>query len=636
MAEQKVQVSEQEARDAAEAARESKWAGRSVMRELFLGEFNVDLVQPFPSEREWRPEFAEFMSQLEELLENEVDSVEIERTGEYPKHVLDRLRELGVFGMKIPSKYDGLGFSQEEYCEALELMGRYDANIVALVSAHQSIGVPQPVKLFGNEEQKKKYLPQCAKGAISAFALTEPQVGSDPARVATIAEKDGDEYVLNGTKLWCTNGTIAELYVVMARNPETKKISAFVVEGDREGLTVEHRCHFMGLKALANGVIGLKNVRVPKENLIGKEGSGLKIALTTLNAGRLSIPAAAVGFGKEALEYCREWANDRVQWGVPIVKHEAIGHKISQMGATLWAMESISRLCNRLADTEGYDIRLEAAAAKEWNTVQGWHMVDSAMQVRGGRGYETEWSLKARGEKPVPIERMMRDSRINTIFEGSSEVMHLFMAREAVDKHLQVAGDLVDPKKGIGAKIAALPKIALFYAWWYPTRWLGFSLWPRFGGFGSLGKHLRFVHRKSRKLARAIFHGMVWHGPKLERRQGFLFRVVDIGMELFAMAASVSRANAMVKANHPEAKSAVALADTFCAIGRQRVNALFASLFRNNDDALTSLAKQISDGRHAWMEKEGLPFPQEKSDLPSQAAKPEPAKEQEPPAAASA
>jgi len=559
MSERNLRVSERESMEVAEASREKEWKKPSFLRELFLGNFHLDLIHPYPLERgPDRPEFAAFYNALKEFLESEVDPAEIDRTGEYPDHVVDGLRKLGAFGMKIPKEYGGLGFTNREYQKVMKLFGTFDGNLSALLSAHQSIGVPQPLKLFGTEEQKKRFLPRCAKGEISAFALTEPQVGSDPARLMTTAEKsaDGSHYVLNGEKLWCTNGTIADLIVVMAKHPDSNRISAFVVEMSAPGIVVEHRCHFMGLRALANAVISFTDVEVPAGNLIGKEGQGLKIALTTLNDGRLSIPNGSVGVAKACLEIVRKWSSERVQWGKAIGKHEAIAHKIADIAGYTYAMESVVDLATTMADDKRVDIRLEAAAAKEWNTLRTWQVVDETMQVRGGRGYETEASLAARGEEPVPVERIMRDYRINKIFEGSSEIMHLFMAREAVDKHLDVAGAMVDPGKSGAEKLAALPKIAAFYASWYPTRWLGWSLPPRYAEFGSLAGHLRFVERSSRKLSREIFHGMIAYGGKLQNKQAFLFRLVDVANELFAMASSVSRAQAMAEEGHPDAARA--------------------------------------------------------------------------------
>lgn len=604
------QKSEQESFQVAEAARQKEWEQPSFMRELFLGNFRLDLIHPFPDTRQRRPEFAEFYDKMKAFLKEEVNPVEIDRTGEYPPHVVDGLRKLGAFGMKVPKAYGGLGLNQLEYNQTMELIGSYDGNLTALLSAHQSIGVPQPLKLFGTPEQKKKYLPRCAAGAISAFALTEPHVGSDPARLASSYRQDvSGDYILNGEKLWCTNGTLADLLVVMARDPKTKAISTFIVETAWEGVKVEHRCHFMGLKALANGVVSFKEVRVPKENLIGKEGRGLKIALVTLNTGRLTLPAAVTGMAKQCLEIVRRWANARVQWGAPIGKHEAVAHMISDIAATTFAMESVSDLAGSMADRGGYDIRLEAAAAKEWNTVQAWRIIDATLQVRGGRGYETESSLAARGEAAIGVERMMRDSRINLIFEGSSEIMHLFMAREAVDKHLQVAGVFADPGADLRAKLRVLPQLASFYGRWYPTRYVS-QRTPQYDDFGPLAGHLAFVEATCRKLARHIFHGMVRYRAELQRKQAFLFRVVDIGNELFAMAASLCRAQRMQSRHEPHAKEAARLADLFCRGARRRIRNWFVALWQNDDELKTAVAQEVLGGRHTWLEEGimGLPY----------------------------
>jgi hypothetical protein len=602
------QVSEQEAMEVAEAARQKEWTQPSFLREMFLGNFRVDLLDPFPLPEGERPEFAAFFNAVKELLREHVDPEEIDATGEYPEEVVEAFRKLGAFGMKIPKEYGGLGFSQIEYAKVMELLGAYEGNLTALLSAHQSIGVPQPLKLFGTEEQKQEYLPRCARGEISAFALTEPQVGSDPARMETTYElaPDGDHYVLNGDKLWCTNGTVADLLVVMARDAGSKKISAFVVETAWPGVEVEHRCHFMGLRALANGVLSFRDVKVPRRNLIGAEGRGLKIALTTLNDGRLSIPNTAVGTAKRALKICREWAAQRVQWGKPIGKHEAIAHKIADMAATTYAMESLAQLATGMSNSGNVDIRLEAAAAKEWNTCRGWEIVDDTMQIRGGRGYETAASLRNRGEQPIAVERMMRDFRINKIFEGSSEIMHLFMAREAVDRHLEVAGAIIDPAKTPAEKAQALPSIAAFYASWYPTRWLP-SL-RTFGEFGPFAGHLRFIERSTRRLSRQVFHGMVVHQARLQHKQAFLFRLVDIANELVAMAASACRAHSMHKAGHPEADNAAELADVFCRGARRKVRRLFTDLWRNDDARKYRVAQNVLAGKQLWLEAlmEGL------------------------------
>ncbi|HEX9053037.1 MAG TPA: acyl-CoA dehydrogenase family protein [Anaeromyxobacter sp.] len=598
----------QRSREVAEAAREAEWQGAGFLRELFLGRLDLDLIHPYPLHGPDRPAFAKFYADLEAFLREKVDPVEIDETGEYPPGVVDGLRELGAFGMKVPVEYGGLGLSQAEYGKVMQLLGGWDANVTALLSAHQSIGVPQPLKLFGSAELKRKYLPRIARGAISAFALTEANVGSDPARLATTAEPtpDGAYYVLNGSKLWCTNGTIAELLVVMARNPRTNAISAFVVETSWPGVEVTHRCRFMGLRALANAALRFTDVKVPAENLIGQEGRGLKIALTTLNTGRLSLPAAVVGGAKVSLELSRKWSAARVQWGQEIGKHEAIAHKLADMASTVYAMEAVSDLAQSLADRKGYDIRLEAAAAKEWNTVQAWKVIDETMQIRGGRGYEKERSLAARGEAAAGVERAMRDLRINLIFEGSSEIMHLFMAREAVDKHLEIAGALIDPKVPLARKLASLPRVGAFYARWYLGLWVRALTAPRFGEFGPLARHLRFVERSSRKLAREIFHSMLVFRAGAERKQAFLFRLVDIANGLFAMSASVSRARALRRAGRPEADRAVRVADHLCLRTRREVRRLFDALWSNDDAAAYRMGRAVLAGEHAWLEQGGV------------------------------
>jgi alkylation response protein AidB-like acyl-CoA dehydrogenase len=408
--------------------------------------------------------------------------------------------------------------------------------------------------------------------------------------------------MLNGEKLWCTNGTLAELLVVMARNPDSGKISAFVVETSAPGVKIEHRCRFMGLKALANGVVSFKDVFVPRADLIGEEGKGLKIALVTLNTGRLTLPAACAGAVKQCLAIVQHWSNVRQQWGIPIGKHEAISHQVAEMAATGFAMDSVAILASAMADRGGYDIRLEAAAAKEWNTVRAWELIDRTLQIRGGRGYETEASLAARGEAPIPVERMLRDNRINLIFEGSSEIMHLFMAREAVDKHLEVAGAMIDPKKPAGAKLAAIPAILKFYAGWYPPLWYrGLGNLFRYSDWGPLATHLRFIDRASRKLARESFHGMSIYQAKMERKQGFLFRAVDVVMELFVMAATLSRARRMSDDGDAHAKHAVELADLHCRMARRKVQRLFRSLWSNDDAAKNRVAAELLRGDLDWL-----------------------------------
>ncbi|MFI1015706.1 acyl-CoA dehydrogenase family protein [Streptomyces sp. NPDC020965] len=611
-------VTEREARQVAEAAREQDWHRPSFAKELFLGRFRLDLIHPHPlptGEDTRRGE--EFLTRLRAFCETRVDGALIEREARIPDEVINGLRELGALGMKIDTKYGGLGLTQVYYNKALALIGSASPAIGALLSAHQSIGVPQPLKTFGTDEQKDQFLPRLARTAISAFLLTEPDVGSDPARLATTAVPDGDSYLVDGVKLWTTNGVVADLLVVMARVPKSEGhrggITAFVVEAASEGITVENRNAFMGLRGLENGVTRFHRVRVPAANRIGPEGAGLKIALTTLNTGRLSLPAMCVGAGKWCLKIAREWSAEREQWGKPVARHEAVGTKISFIAATTFALEAVVDLSSQMADEDRNDIRIEAALAKLYGSEMAWLMADELVQIRGGRGFETAESLAARGERAVPAEQMLRDLRINRIFEGSTEIMHLLIAREAVDAHLKVAGDLIDPEKTVGDKARAGAQATAFYARWLPRLVTGPGQLPRTyaefhpQGHPDLAAHLRHVERSSRRLARATFLAMArWQG-RLETKQAFLGRIVDIGAELFAMSAACVRAELLRTGGGP-GREAYQLADAFCRQSRIRVEELFDRLWSNTDDVDGRVVEGVLSGRYGWLE-EGIVDP---------------------------
>ncbi|MCW3021549.1 MAG: acyl-CoA dehydrogenase [Conexibacter sp.] len=610
-------VTEREARQVAEDAREGEWKLPSFGKDLFLGRLNLDLIHPQPQLDPAAVHKGEaFLQELRAFLTEHVDPLQIERDAKIPEAVVDGFKAMGALGMKVPEEYGGLGLSQVYYNRALTLVGSCHASLGALLSAHQSIGVAEPLLHFGSEAQKQEWLPKVARTHISAFLLTEPDVGSDPARVATTATptEDGSGYRLDGRKLWATNGAIADVVVVMAKVPKGDGhqggISAFILPYDTEGVTVEHRNAFMGLRGIENSVTLLQDVVVPKENLIGREGQGLKIALTTLNTGRLALPAICLGTAKWATKIAREWSAERVQWGQPVGRHDAVAQKIAFIAASAFGIEAMLDVASRMADDKQRDIRIEAAIGKLYASELGWRVIDELMQIRGGRGYETAESLKARGEKPVPVEQVMRDMRINRIFEGSTEIMHLLIAREAVDQHLAVAGDILEGDVPLKDKARAAVEAGKFYAKWFPQLAVGEGQKPgAFGGeFGELAVHLRYVERASRKLARSTFYAMGRWQAKLERKQSVLGRIVDIGSELFAISSAVVYATTL-RSEHPErAEEATQLADLFCRQARHRAEALFAELFDNDDDAAYALAQDVLAGKFTWVE-EGIVDP---------------------------
>ena len=598
--------------DLAESSRDPLDERGSFASNLFIGRYDFHRIYRWPEQSEQdRAAGAAFLDSLGKYLRERVDADEIDRTGEIPQNNIDDLFAMGAFGVKIPKEYGGLGLSQVNYGRAAMLLGSWDANLTALVSAHQSIGVPQPLLIFGTEEQKKKYLPRVARGEISAFALTETNAGSDPANMSLRADptEDGSAFILNGEKLWCTNLTKAGLLVVMARTApkivngkERKQITAFVVEVNSPGLEIAYRCHFMGLRALYNGIVTFKDVRVPRENMISKEGAGLKVALTTLNTGRLTIPAACVGLSKRLLDICRKWAGERVQWGVPIGQHYAIAGKIAEMAGSVFAMEAITFLTSALVDRKAGDLRIETAMCKLWATETTWRIADEAMQVRGGRGYETAQSLAGRGEEPIAVERFLRDCRINMIFEGSSEIMRLFIAREALDPHLKVGGAIFNTQLPMSERVKAVFTSGKFYAGWYPKQWLRGSAGEIQGLHNGLRPHVHYAARTSKRLARGLFHAMARFGPKLDREQLLLSRFVGIATELFAISATCSFAQHKIDQGEPAAE-VLSVATYFCRSARMRIDHHFAGTSRNADRRGYELTQELLAGKHQGLGK---------------------------------
>ncbi|AGH81313.1 acyl-CoA dehydrogenase domain-containing protein [Psychromonas sp. CNPT3] len=596
-----------------EEARDTKAGINSFAGQLFMGSFKKELIFPFPTQSQSEQAIGDkLVAEVSTFLSENLDAEQVDATQKIPDKVIQGLVDLGLFAMKTPKKYNGLGLTQVNYNRVMMAISSYCGSTAVLLSAHQSIGVPQPLKLFGTQAQKDKYLPLFRLGKISAFALTEPEVGSDPAKMETTAtlSDDGKHYYINGLKLWCTNGLIADVLVVMAKTEDKilssgekiQQISAFIVEREYPGIEILHRCDFMGIRGIENGLLKFNNVKVPVENIILGKGKGLKLALATLNTGRLTLPAAATGMSKYCLGVAREWGRERVQWGRPIGEHEAGAKKIAFIASSTFAMQAITSLTSHMADDDTQDLRIEAAMAKLFCSELSWQVIDETMQLRGGRGYEKASSLKARGEKAYPIERLMRDCRINRIIEGTSDIMKLFLAREAMDPHLKSAADVLKKQQPVGQQIEAGLKLATFYAHWYSKQWLNRSHFSTHPELGKLGKHISYVESTSHKLARTIFYYIGYYQQALEEKQHILGLLMEIGTELFAISATCSYAHLKLQENSYDLGPQY-LADVFCLNSQRKIKRLFLELTDNDDKKENKLASRVLNGEIEWLEE---------------------------------
>lgn len=589
---------------AIEAVREKR-TKPSFMASVMEGAPDFSSVYPYPlQEADDRAIGDKFLLRLERFLLREVDPDVIDREAHIPFEVLDGLAKLGCLGMVIPEKYGGLGLSKTNYNRALMLIGSRSDVVALTLSAHQSIGLPHPLLHFATEEQRAKFLPLLAKDHISAFALTEKNAGSDPSLMETRAEPtpDGNFYVINGEKWYCTNGMIADVILLMAKVPPygPKDIGAFIVPMD--GVRRE-RCEFMGFRGLENGRLNFYNVKVPKENMIGPPNKGLRLALTALNDGRVSVSALCLAFAKRAWEPTIWWANTRKQFGQTLGEHEANRVKIAQMETAIFAMEAVTWLVSALAEEGKTDLRIEAAASKLFCSERLWHdVINPAMEIRGGRGYEKVDSLRQASEPAIPTERWMRDAYIYLIGEGASNTLHLSLVRDLLEPYIDSFADFekaegfAKAKKWLGlAGFTAIEFLGTFSAGDYP------DLFPM---HYILREHIRYVHGASMRLARKKIWLIARLGRRLKERQMLTFRLVDIALDLFMMSVVCAYADRLSKecANDKNKKgTAIKIADLFCREAKLRVRENFRKLGKNNDVAADELAESALTEVPHWL-----------------------------------
>jgi alkylation response protein AidB-like acyl-CoA dehydrogenase len=568
------------------------------------------------------PPALDFLEGLKPLLLS-LDPDQVDSDGELPESIIKALANLGALGIKIPKSFGGQEFTQYEYQQVATLCGSVDASLTVLLSAAQSIGVPEPLRLFGTAEQKAKYLPRLARGEISGFALTERNVGCDISKVETYAVRVTEAgrtvgYRLTGEKFFITNSAkrdgefLSSMLVVIARivdRPEElrdpqarRRYGAFIVETQWPGCSIT-RLRFEGVRGIYNGVPRFNDVYVPVDNRLGTEEDGLRIALATLTVGRLTLPAACLGGLKQCLATMRWWAQTRVQWNKPIGEHNLVGEKLCRAAASTLALEAVMAFCGAWAQNKG-DLRLESAAAKIIGSEWYWETVNDLFQVRGGRGFMTAESQRTCGEPAIPVMRMLRDARINLVWEGTSEILRIWMARESLSPYLEQG--LAILQGSVSQKVAA----ARYYARMSLGSSVGFSHRP--SALSPMGKEyaawVRFIESSARKLTRSTVTATLYHREKLHNKQLLLQTLVNHSLLLFPMAAT------LWYASQPEMQGKQGIRDLVaycCQDISDRLNShpsLMARIRHHKKDSVVyRLSKSIMSGEYAWLEDGILP-----------------------------
>jgi len=562
-------------------------------------------------------EAREFLKSLRRLLIEKVDPERIDREGEIGDDVMAALASIGAFGIKIPKAYGGLGFSQSEYHAIATLLGSHDAATTVLLSAHNSIGVAEPVKLVGTPEQKQRFLPRLAQGEISGFALTERNAGCDVWDLKSYAlpvEEHGAVvgYHLTADKLYTTNAPrgdgefLASLLVVIAqivqapedvhRPKQDRRFGAFVVDTASPGCRCT-RLRFMGVRGIYNGEVHLRDVFVPVDNRLGEEGTGLRRALESLTVGRLALPAACLGNLKKCLWLARLRAQQRVQYDRPIGEHTDIGSKLVRMASRVLALEAIVTITGVWADAKE-DVRLESAAAKILATEWLLESLLDLFRIYGGRAFETTDSLRVHGEIPVPVERMIRDALINVIWEGTNGILTLWIGREGLAEYFNHGKAFLD--RQIGNMLRAAPFFATAAARsvnalsdYATSRTVheAYAVWDR------------FVSKKSRELARTTLLATARHRQKLVPKQLLMKRLITAGMDLFSLEALLWYASQKDIKDRELVQSLVA--DFGSRIQEEFHPTSLLSLRTsswNDDTTVYRLAKDILAGKAAWLE----------------------------------
>jgi alkylation response protein AidB-like acyl-CoA dehydrogenase len=555
---------------------------------LFAGHFVSDWVMPYPRiPQAQQKQLDQTLEELRAFLDAELDPAQIDRQADIPRNVIDGLGRVGVLGMTAPTEYGGRGFSQLANTKVLEELGTRCASTSVFVNAHHSIGI-RALLLFGTHEQKQKWLPKLCTGEwLGAFALTEKEAGSDAGNVQTTAtpSEDGSHYILNGEKRYITNTAIAQVLTVMARTPVPGKtgkdaITTFIVTPDMPGFElINGRMEKMGIRGTATGQFALRNVRVPKENILGPLGKGLKVALTVLDFGRTTFGACCTGAAKTCLELAVKHANTRKQFNKTLGNFHLVKKKIARIAADAYAMEAMTAITAALIDRGLEDYMLETAMLKVFTTELLWECVNDAFQIHGGAAYMTD----------LPLERMVRDARINQIGEGSNEVLKSFIAlvgmRGPGMEFKEIHDTLLKPTRegGIGK------------AWNAGMSRLGASVRVpdvpvRSTELKALATHLgRLIWRFNVAVNKSLIR---YREPILDM-QLVQERIANAAMDLFASAATLSRWDSEMQLAQSNGQSAAirnSAAELFLRQSFRRIRANLATLGDNEDNFILRAA----------------------------------------------
>ena len=565
----------------------------SFMKSLFAGIIDQDTIFPYPQPPAEEAENIEMIVQTwREFAKDNIDPVQIDREEKIPNEVLQGLKEMGFFGLSVPEKYGGAGMSKTGYSRVFEEFCTIDASIAVTMGAHGSIGTVGLV-MYGTESQKEKYLPKIATGEfVSSFALTEPGAGSDASGIQSYARLNDKKshFILNGNKIWISNGGIADLWVVFAKTDvqeggkTKKKITAFLVESAWPGCSSGKSEEKLGIHGTNTTPLNFDNVQVPVENVLGPIGKGFKVAMETLNMGRLSLAAGSVGGCKELIRMSVEYAKSRKQFGQPIANFGMIKDKISRMMVDTYAAESMVYLTSSLADRKGVDFSLESAISKVFASEALWRTVNETMQIAGGLGYSREY----------PYERYMRDARINLIFEGTNEILRSFVALAGMQEpgeYLKKIG------KALRRPIRGLGLLTEFAAGKVKDKVAKDSFKNIDSRLKSEADHFA---EYAAELHHAVENVLIKHGKEIVSRGFVLQRIANMAIDLYGMAAVISRVDSKIK-NGESVQRDLPLAKDFCEQAWRRIRREARQVDHNSDDLQEEIA-------HLAYEMERYPF----------------------------